>query len=114
VSSINPVFQPMTPTYAVDNTAGGVSVNEAVQAGATVFRIRAIKASGYISWYLSPHTPAAPSAPAVGTPAPNTVGVELGKPIYLELPPGVVFIGNAAFATSSFEVTGGQGGASSG
>lgn len=113
MSSINPVFQPITETYAVDNTAGGVAIKGASQRGVSVFRIRAITASGYIAWFRPGQAPVAPTAPVVDTPQPNTLGVTLGQSIYIELPADSVFIGNAAFATSAFEVTGGQGGASS-
>lgn len=113
MSSINPVFQPLTPTYVVDNSVS-VQVEEAGQVGATVFRIRAIKASGYIAWGTK-STVAAPAAPtAAGQKFPNVVGVTLGQSVYLELPPNSFFISDAAFLTSSFEVTGGQGGSSSG
>lgn len=113
MSSINPVFQPLTPTYAVDDSAA-VQVAEAGQAGATVFRIRAITASGYIAWGVK-STISAPTAPsAAGQKLPNTIGVTLGQSVYLELPPDSFFIGSAVFGTGSFEVTGGQGGASSG
>lgn len=113
MSSINPVFQPFTPTYAVDNSAA-VQIAEAGQSTATVFRIRAITASGYISWGAKSSV-AAPSAPsAAGQKFPNTIGVTLGQSVYLELPPNSYFIGSAAFGTGSFEITGGQGGSSSG
>lgn len=114
MSSINPVFQPITETYAVDNTAGGVAIKGASQRGASVFRIRAITASGYIAWFRPGQTPVAPTAPAIGAPAANTLGVTLGQAVYVELPSDAVFIGSAAFGVGSFEVTGGQGGASSG
>lgn len=113
MSSINPVFQPLTPMYAVDDSAA-VQITEAGQVGATVFRIRAITASGYISWGPK-STVAAPTAPsAAGQKSPNTIGVTLGQAVYIEVPPNSYFIGSAAFGTGSFEVTGGQGGASSG
>lgn len=107
--SIDTTFKPMTPTYAVDNTAA-VQIKEAQQMGCATFRIRAVTASGYISWGNS--GVAAPTAPALGASGmrENTLGVTLGTPIYIEVPAGSFFIGNAAFATSGFEVTGGQGG----
>ncbi len=108
--SIDTTFQPKTVTVAVDNTAGGVAIPGAKQVGVTTFRIVALTASGYISWGPPSKPPAAPVAPTIGTPAMNTVRVLLNVPLYLEVPPDSVFIGNAAFATSGFEVTGGQGG----
>jgi hypothetical protein len=105
--SIDTTFKPMSMTYAVDNTAA-VQIKEASQIGAVTFRIRAVTASGYISWGGS--GVAAATAPAIGSPKPNTLGVTLGAVVYLELPSNSFFIGNAAFATSGFEVTAGQGG----
>lgn len=105
--SIDTTFKPMTPTYAVDNTAA-VQVREALASGVVTFRIRALTASGYIAWGGA--AVAAPTAPAIGAPKVNTLGVTLGQALYIEAPPNSFFIGNAAFATSGFEVTGGQGG----
>jgi hypothetical protein len=107
--SIDTTFQPKTDTYAVDNTAA-VQIKEAGQVGAITFRIRALIASGYISWGTT-NAVTSKGAPAIGTPVSNTIGVTLNVPVYLELPPNTWFIGNAAFATSGFEITGGQGGA---
>jgi hypothetical protein len=105
--SIDTTFHPLTQTYAVDSSAA-VQIKEAQSLGATVFRIRALLASGYISWGGANVTAAA--APALGTPQPHTIGVTFGVPVYIEVPSTSFFIGNAAFATSGFEVTGGLGG----
>jgi hypothetical protein len=105
--SIDSTFKPATMTYAVDNTAP-VQIKEAQGSGVSSFRIRALVASGYIAWGNA--SVAAPTAPTIGSPKPNTVGVTLGVPLYLEVPANSFFIGNAVFATSGFEVTGGEGG----
>ena len=112
MSSINPLWQPMTLTYAVDSSAA-VQIPGAGQAGATSFRIRAVTASGYIAWN-NKATGFTAAAPTLGAPVANCIGVNLGETVYLELPPNSYFIGNAAFGTGSFEITAGQGGSSSG
>jgi hypothetical protein len=107
---VDTTFQPKTPTYAVDNTAAVVI--DGRQDGVTSWRIRAVTAGGYIKWAGGNATaPTAPSAPVIGTPVPNELGVNLGQTLYIEgVGAWLQFIGNAAYATSYFEVTGGQGG----
>jgi hypothetical protein len=107
---IDTTFQPKTPTYAVDNTAA-VTI-DGRQNGVTSWRIRAVTAAGYVRWSQGGTTaPAAATAPVIGTPVANEIGVNLGQTVYIEgIGAWIQFIGNAAFATSSVEVTGGQGG----
>jgi hypothetical protein len=107
---IDTTFQPKTQTYAVDNTAA-VTI-DGRQVGVTAWRIRAVKVSGYIKWAQGGQTaPSAAVAPTIGTPVNNTLGVNLNQTMYIEgIGAYLQFIGDAAFATSSFEITGGQGG----
>lgn len=107
---VDTTFQPKTPTYAVDSSA--VVVIDGRQDGVTSWRIRAVKVSGYILWAQgNASAPSAPSAPALGTPVANLIGVNLNQTVYIEgIGAWLQFIGNAVLATSSFEVTGGQGG----
>ena len=115
--SVDTTFQPKTPLYVVDSSAA-VTI-DGRQAGVTSWRIRALGisgsatgVSGYIKW--APGNATAPSAattPALGTPTANQVGVNAGQTLYLDgIGAWLQFIGNAAYATSAFEVTGGQGG----
>lgn len=107
--SIDTTFHPITPTFAFDNSAVLTMPDD--QTGYTTYRIRALTASGYFHWApRNSPAPAAAVAPALGAPQPNTLGVTLNVPFYVELPPGAQFIGNATFATSGFEITGGIGG----
>ncbi len=115
--SIDTTFQPKTPTYAVDSSAAVVI--DGRQAGVTSWRIRgvftltpAIGESGYIKWAAgNASAPSAAAAPALGAPVTNTAGVNIGQTLYLDgIGAWLQFIGNAAITTSSFEVTGGQGG----
>lgn len=115
--SIDTTFQPKTPTYTVDSSAPVVI--DGRQDGVTSWRIRALGASGaaagisgYIKWaYGSAAAPAAAATPVLGTPAVNQVGINAGQTLYLDgIGAWLQFIGNAAYATSAFEVTGGQGG----
>ena len=107
---IDTTFQPKTPTYAVDSSAAVVI--DGRQAGVTSWRIRAILLTGYIKWAQgSAIAPSAAAAPVLGTPVANEAGVNFGQTLYLEgIGAWLQFIGNGAFGTSSFEVTGGQGG----
>ena len=109
---VDTTFKALTPTYAVDNSA--VLTIDGGQLGVTSWRIRAVLVNGYIAAVPSgggAAAPATPVAPAIGTPAPNVYGVSTNQPLYLEgLGPKVQFKGNAAYGTSYFEVTGGQGG----
>lgn len=109
---VDTTFKPLTQTYAVDNTA--VVTIDGGQLGVTSWRIRAVTANGYIAAVPSgggAASPGTPAAPAIGTPVANVYGVSTTQPLYLEgLGPKVQFKGNAAYATSYFEVTGGQGG----
>lgn len=109
---IDTTFKALTPTYAVDNTA--VLTIDGSQLGVTSWRIRAVTANGYIAAVPSgggAAAPATPVAPAINAPVQNVFGVSTNQPLYLEgLGPKVQFKGNAAYATSYFEVTGGQGG----
>ncbi len=109
---IDTTFQPKTPTYVVDSSAA-VAI-DARQLGVTSWRIVPKVASGIIKWGAPPPA-AAPVqiAPAVGAVMPNQLSVNLGAALYIEgVGAFLQFIGNAAFATSYFEVTGGQGGCS--
>jgi hypothetical protein len=115
---VDTTFQPKTPTYTVDSSAAVLI--DGRQAGVTSWRIRALGAtgaaagiSGFIKWAPggTGNAPSAATAPVLGTPTPNQVGVNAGQTLYLEGMGGwLYFIGNAAYAASSFEVTGGQGG----
>lgn len=114
---VDTTFQPKTPTFAVDSSAA-VTI-DGRQAGVTSWRIRAIQVAagtvglgGYIKWAQGGATaPSAAAAPVLGTPVANEIGVNLGQTVYIEgIGAFLQFIGNAAIATSSFEVTGGQGG----
>ena len=104
--SIDTTFQPKTQTYAVDNTAA-VQLTEAAQVGALTFRIRNINAAAiYVAWGVT--APAAPTAPAIGTPKPRTMGIPIGGVLYIEVPPASFFIASAV--APALEITGGQGG----
>jgi hypothetical protein len=107
---VDTTFQPKTPTFAVDSSAA-VAI-DGRQDGVTSWRIRAVKVSGYIKWAQgSAAAPSAAVAPVLGTPVVNEIGVNLGQTVYIEgVGAWLQFIGDAVFATSSFEVTGGQGG----
>lgn len=107
---VDTTFQPKTPTYAVDNSAA-VTI-DGRQSGVSSWRIRAVLAAGYIKWAQGGTTaPSAAAAPALGAPVANEIGVNLGQTVYIEgVGAWLQFIGNAALATSGFEVTGGQGG----
>jgi len=114
---VDTTFQPKTATYVVDSSAA-VTI-DGRQAGVSSWRIRAVGASGaatgvsgFIKWAAgNASAPTAPTAQALGTPVVNQVGVNAGQTLYLEgIGAWLQFIGNAAFGTSGFEVTGGQGG----
>jgi len=113
---IDTTFQPKTPTYAVDNT--GAVIIDGRQDGVTSWRIRLVLAtpvagtSGYIKWANgNAAAPSAAAAPVIGTPTVNTAGVNCGQTLYLEgVGAWLQFIGSGVYGTSSFEVTGGQGG----
>jgi hypothetical protein len=113
---VDTTFQPKTPTFAVDSSAAVVI--DGRQSGVTSWRIRAIAVapafgvSGYIKWSQGGTTaPTAAAAPVLGTPVSNEIGVFQGQTVYIEgIGAWIQFIGNAAIAASSFEVTGGQGG----
>jgi|ERR1700722_1921879 len=117
---IDVTFQPKTPTYIVDSSAAVVI--DGRQDGVTSWRIQALGAAGaqaapvagLIRWASG--AAAAPAAPpalvALGTPLVNMLGVNAGQTLYIEgIGAWLQFISNAAFATGSFAVTGGQGGA---
>jgi hypothetical protein len=115
--AIDTTFQPKTPTFTVDSSAA-VAI-DGRQLGVTSWRIRALGAagvatgvSGFIKWASgSAAAPSAATTPVLGTPIVNQVGVNAGQTLYLEgIGAFLQFIGNAALATSGFEVTGGQGG----
>ena len=115
--SVDTTFQPKTATYTVDSSAA-VTI-DGRQAGVTSWRIRALGAggiatgaSGFIKWAQGGSSaPSAASVPILGTPVANQVGVNAGQTLYLDgIGAWLQFIGNAALATSGFEVTGGQGG----
>ena len=117
--SVDTTFQPKTPTYIVDSSAAVVI--DGRQDGVTSWRIQALGAAGaqtapvagLIRWASgSASAPAAPpAAVALGTPLVNTAGVNAGQTLYLDgIGAWLQFIGNNAFATGSFAVTGGQGG----
>jgi len=113
---VDTTFQPKTATYAVDNSAAVVI--DGRQAGVTSWRIRMVLAtpvagtSAYIKWAAgNASAPSAAAAPALGAPVSNEIGVNDGQTVYLEgIGAWLQFIGSGAFGTSSFEVTGGQGG----
>ena len=106
---VDTTFQPKTPTYVVDSSAA-VTI-DGRQDGVSSWRIRAVTVAGEIKWAQGATVPSATVTPAVGSVAPNQLGVNLGQTLYIEgLGAWLTFIGNAVFATSYFEVTGGQGG----
>jgi hypothetical protein len=113
---VDTTFQPKTPTYAVDSSAAVVI--DGRQSGVTSWRIRSVLAtpvagtSSYIKWAQGGTTaPSAAAAPVLGTPIANEIGVNCGQTVYLEgMGAWMQFIGSGVFGTSSFEVTGGQGG----
>lgn len=106
--SINTTFHPLTETIVVDNTAAA-QIKGAAQRGVSTFRVRALVASGYLAWGVA--APAAPSAPGgVGIQPGNVIGVTLGQPVCIEVPPNSFFIGDKAFLSGAFEITGGIGG----
>ena len=114
---VDTTFQPKTPTFVVDSSAA-VTI-DARQLGVSSWRIRALGTagaaaglSGFIKWAQGgAAAPSAATTPALGTPLPNQLGVNAGQTLYIEgIGAFIQFIGNAVFATSSFEVTGGQGG----
>ncbi|MGP6156252.1 MAG: hypothetical protein ACLPYS_01725 [Vulcanimicrobiaceae bacterium] len=115
---VDTTFQPKTPTYAVDSSAA-VTI-DGRQPGVTSWRIRLVLAtpvagtSAYIKWANGgASAPSAAAAPTLGAPVINTAGVNDGQTLYLEgIGAWLQFIGSGAFGTSSFEVTGGQGGCS--
>jgi hypothetical protein len=115
--SIDTTFQPKTPTYAVDSSAA-VTI-DGRQAGVTSWRIVAKGAtgsatgvSGWIKWAQgNAAAPSAAASVALGTPVANQLAVNANQTLYIDgVGAWLQFIGNAAYATSSFEVTGGQGG----
>jgi hypothetical protein len=109
--SIDTTFQPKTPTYVVDSSAP-VTI-DGRQDGVTSWRVRAVGAPGYIKWAQGSTNPGATVAPAVGAVMPNQIGANIYLPHYLDgIGAYLTWIGNAPFATSSFEVTGGSGGCS--
>jgi hypothetical protein len=115
--AVDTTFQPKTATYSVDSSAAVVI--DGRQAGVTSWRIRALGASGvaagvagFIKWANgNASAPSAPAAIALGAPIVNQIGVNAGQTVYIEgIGAWLQFIGNAAYATSALEVTGGQGG----
>lgn len=115
---VDTTFQPKTATYPVDSSAAVVIDGRSV--GVSSWRIKCLGAAGvpggvagFIKWGPPPPA-AAPSAPVaytLGTPTPNQISVNAGQTVYLEgIGAWLQWIGNAAYATSGFEVTGGQGG----
>lgn len=114
--SVDTTFQPKTPTYAVDSSAAVVI--DGRQDGVTSWRIRLVLGtpvsgtSAYIKWANgNAAAPSAAAAPTLGSPVVNTAGVNDAQTLYLEgIGAWLQFIGSGAFGTSSFEVTGGQGG----
>ena|ERR1700728_4587473 len=113
---VDTTFQPKTPTYAVDSSAAVVI--DGRQDGVTSWRIRlvevtpAVGGTAYIKWANGNATaPTAPTAPVLGTPVVNTLGVNLGQTLYIEgVGAWLQFIASVAIAAANFEVTGGQGG----
>lgn len=104
--SIDTTFKPVTATYRFDNSAA-VQVKEAAQGGCSTFRIKNLDpARQWFTW--GPAGIAAAVAPALGTQSPNTIGLEPGGVIYIEVPAASFFRGS--IVTTGFEVTGGQGG----
>jgi hypothetical protein len=107
---VDTTFQPKTPTYAVDSTAT-VTI-DGRQDGVSSWRIRAVSAANQVKWAQGATIPTAAVVPAVGTIAPNQLGVNLGQTLYIEgIGAWLTFIGGGLFATTGgLEITGGQGG----
>jgi hypothetical protein len=113
---IDTTFQPKTATYAVDSSAAVVI--DGRQNGVSSWRVRSVLAtpvagtSSYIKWAQgNASAPSAAAAPTLGGPIANEIGVNCGQTVYLEgIGAWLQFIGSGVFGTSSFEVTGGQGG----
>lgn len=110
--SIDVTFKPATDLLVVDNTAAA-QVPGAVQKGCTTFRCVAKVAACYLAWGRTGVTaPAAPAAvgPQQSTKQGGVIGLQLGVPCYIEVPPDSFFISSAVFATSNVEIIGGTGG----
>jgi hypothetical protein len=115
--SIDTTFKPATDLLVVDNSAAA-QVPGASQKGVTTFRCVARVANAYLAWGRTSAV-AAPTVPAAvgvktGSASGGIIGLTVGQPVYLELPPDSFFISSAVFATSNVEITGGTGGCGSG
>lgn len=97
----------------VDNSAAA-NIPGAAQRGVTTFRVVARIANAYLAWgrNSSVTAPAAPAAIGLkaGTQNGGIIGLTVGVPCYIEVPPDSFFISSAVFATSNVEIIGGQGG----
>jgi hypothetical protein len=106
---IDTTFQPKTPTYVVDSSAA-VTI-DGRQDGVSSWRIRAVGATSQVKWAQGATVPVLVT-PAVGSAAPNQLGVNLGQTLYIEGVGGwLTFLGSGTFAGPAYlEITGGQGG----
>jgi hypothetical protein len=109
--SIETTFKPLTMTSLVATTAtqiGGVSATGGTgqQLGVTSFRIHNNSAAKHILGWGQTAASAVATAAAANAPQ-NSITLEIGAVVYLELPYGTFFIGDAS---STFEITGGMGG----
>lgn len=114
MSSINTTFQPMTDMVVVDNTAP-VQIKDAQQKGCSSFRLVARVANCYVAWGRQAAGLAAAAPAAVGPAAMTAgqggiIGLTVGVPCYIEVPPDSFFVGSAVFATANVEIIGGIGG----
>jgi len=102
--SVDTTFKPIGATYTVSTSA--IQVGGSPQSnpgGISTYRVRSLTANGYISWGSTSAVTA--TAPAVGSPQMNTMGMTTNQVEHFEIPYGSWFIGTAAF-----EVTPGIGG----
>jgi hypothetical protein len=99
--SIDTTFKPFSPSFAV---ASGAPVQSAAPVGVTTFRIvnTTAAAAARVSWGKT-----AALTPVPAAPGPNSILIQLGGVLYIEVP-GDSFFNVSAAAT--VEITGGQGG----
>lgn len=102
-------FFPTTAAYLIDSAAW-YQVPTVNSVSNTAYRIRNVSgAAPYIAYYpglVAAPTVAAPVAPVVGTPSPNTIGMQVGGVETFMLPPNAWF---RAAAATTFEIEGGEG-----
>ena len=102
-------WQQQGSLYLVDNTAGGVVVTTGGSAlGAVNYRIVNKAASEqYFAWAgQGQAAPVAPTAPTVGSPKANTIGMLASSVESFSLPPNCQFI---AGTSTGFEISAGEG-----